>query len=56
MSFSVSGSSPLFVWSRGLQLAVGGAVGAGAAGDGQRDRHWAGAIHESLHRDLALGQ
>jgi hypothetical protein len=43
-------------WSGGLQLAVGGAVGAGLAGDGDGDRHRAGPIHQPLHRNLALGQ
>jgi hypothetical protein len=57
MSFRVNGSSPLLVaWSGGLQLAVGGAVGAGPAGDGDGDRHRAGPIHQPLHRNLALGQ
>jgi hypothetical protein len=43
-------------WSGGLQLAVGGAVGAGPAGDGDGDRHRAGPIHQPLHRNLALAQ
>ena len=39
------------VWSRGLQLAVGGAVGASAAGDGDGDRHRAGAVDQPLDGD-----
>ena len=41
----------LFVRSRGLQLAVGGAVGASAAGDGDGDRHRAGAVDQPLDGD-----